>query len=229
VSDQLRVEKLADFGTGEPWVSGAYMGLTQTLVPMVPAFAKGRETFNLEMGEMFMTLGKAFQRLRQIHEMADDVPAIERESAYEDFYGSLWAAYKDRFPRALAALGKDIGFLYQQDAPFEKGAADLAAKQPSYAALVNLMRGYRITFQGALAYYRNEYLEHRENPADPKMLASFLRHDAAQETFDDVWQAIETITASCVVANLPPSLALVEIPESEREKSMPQRFRVTRV
>lgn len=222
----FRVETYADFGSAEPWAARAFLGPTQTLVPAIPAFAAGRDEFAEEMGEMFLTMAKAFQRLRQITAFTDDATALERESAYEDFYGSLWQAYKDRFPRALAALGIDIGFLFQADQQFEQGLALFSAKNPAYAALGELMRGYRRRFQTALAYYRNQYLEHRSDPVDPRMLASFYRSDSAQATFDDVWRAVETITASCIVAHLPARLALIEIPENQREKARPERFRL---
>ena len=138
----------------------------------------------------------------------------------------MWQAYKDRFQKALRALGVDFGFYWDNDSKFEKGAEALLAEQPQFAQLVDLMRDYRENFHNALGYYRNTYLEHRQTDVDPRMLQSFHRLEAAEDTFEKVWRAVEAIVAAIVVAHLPDPLVLVEIAEEERDPARPERFRV---
>jgi hypothetical protein len=222
--DDYVVEHYADFGSGEPWVARTILQ-SGTLVNAVPAFGETRQEFHNEMGEVFETLGMAFNSLREIRRaVGDGAPALDLAEAYARLYGFLWTAYKDRFQKALRALGYDFGFVWQDDRRFEAGASALLAKRPEFRELVDLVRRYRDDFQNALAYYRNEYLVHREMDADPRMLASFHNLDAAEDTFDRVWRAVEAIIAGVVVVELPPQFTLVEIPEEERDPDRPERF-----
>lgn len=196
------VEKYADFGSGEPWVARTILQ-AQTLVNVVPAFAETRDRFHLEMGETFEALGMAFNALNELGAAGSrGAPALEISGAYDRFYRQLWTAYKDRFQTALRALGYEFGYVWQNDQKFEAGVAQLVAQRPELGELMNLIRRYRQEFQNALAYYRNEYLEHRQD-ADPRMLASFQNLDAAKDAFDRVWRSIEAMVAGLVDAELP--------------------------
>lgn len=86
------------------------------------------------------------------------------------------------------------------------------------------MRRDRSDFQTKLSEYRNDYLEHRVETPDPNLIAKFHRLDSAEHMFENVWQAIEDYVALYVIANLPPTVRLIEIPEAERDPSRPTRF-----
>jgi hypothetical protein len=221
---EFKVEHYANFGTGEPWVARIVLGL-QELVYAVPAFGATREAFMNEFGEVFESLGMAFEELRRLRKLAaEEAPALDIARAYASLYGHLWQAYKDRFQAAMNALGLDIGFLFQNDANFEKRAAELVAARPELADIVDLMRRDRSDFQTKLSEYRNDYLEHRVEKPDPKLIAKFHRLDSAENTFENVWQAIEDYVALYVIANLPPAIQVIEIPEEQRDPSRPTRF-----
>jgi hypothetical protein len=224
--DEFKVEYYANFGTGEPWVARLVLGL-QELVYAVPAFGATRDAFMNELGEVFESLGMAFEELRSLRRRAAEqgAPALDVARSYASLYGYLWQAFKDRFQAAMKALGLDIGFLFQSDVNFEKWAAELVAAQPELADLVDLMRRDRADFQNKLAKYRNTYLEHRDEQPDPNMFASFHRLDSAETMFENVWQAIEDYVALYVIANLPPNIQLVEIPAEQRDPDRPTRFR----
>jgi hypothetical protein len=225
--DEFQVERYANFGSGEPWVARVLLQW-QSIINAVPGFGETREAFHLAQGEVFETLGMAFQALRKLRELVvKDAPALELAESYASLYGYLWQAYKDRFQTALGALGVDFGFYWSNDVTFEEGAAALVAERPELEGLVDLMRHYRQNFHNALAYYRNTYLEHRESNADRRMLESFHRLEAAEDTFEKVWRAIEAIVAGIVVANLPHGLVLVEIPEVNQATSRPERYRLS--
>jgi hypothetical protein len=223
----FEVERYADFGSGEPWVARVLLQW-QGLVNAVPAFGETRDAFHLAQGEVFETLGMAFHSLGKLRDsIAKDAPVLEIEEGYAAVYGYLWQAYKDRFQKALLALGFDFGFFWDKDAKFEKGAEAMVAAHPELASLIDLMRHYRSTFHNALGYYRNTYLEHRDAAkVDPRMLVSFHRLDAAEATFTNVWRAIEAIVAELVATHLPDGFSLVEIPEVQRDPARPERFRI---
>jgi hypothetical protein len=85
------------------------------------------------------------------------------------------------------------------------------------------MRNDRREWQNDLALFRNEHLEH-QRPVDRELLARFYRSDSAETAFENVWQAIEDITVQLLVPYLPPGIALVEIPDDERDPIVPRRF-----
>jgi hypothetical protein len=176
---EFKVEHYANFGTGEPWVARIVLGL-QELVYAVPAFGATREAFMNELGEVFESLGMAFEELRRLRKLvAEKAAALDVARAYASLYGYLWQAYKDRFQAAMKALGLDIGFLFQNDANFEKGAAELLAARPELADIVDLMRRDRSDFQTMLSKYRNDYLEHRVENPDANLIGKFHRLDSA--------------------------------------------------
>jgi hypothetical protein len=222
---EFKVEYYANFGTGEPWVARIVLGLKE-LVYAVPSFGATREAFMNELGEVFESLGMAFEELRDLRKLtAEDAPALDITRVYASLYGYLWQAYKDRFQAATKALGLDIGFLFQNDANFEKGATRLVAVRPELVDVINVMRRDRSDFQTKLSKYRNDYLEHRVEKPDPKLIAQFHRLDSAENTFENVWQAIEDYVALFVIASLPPAIRVIEIPEELRDPSRPTRFR----
>jgi len=200
------------------------MGLPR-IVKAVPAFASRREEFQAALGETYEALGMAFNDLGQIKRLAADqnAPVLDRTKAYENFYGHLWQAHKDRFQKLMRALGYDVGFLFQKDAKFEEGAAAFLVQHPELADLVEMMRRDRGDFQKRLGEYRNDYVEHRKE-FDPKLVEALHRADVAEVMFDNVWHAIEDNVALIVRALLPPQFQLVEIPEANRDRGAPERF-----
>jgi hypothetical protein len=221
---EFKVEKYADFGTSEPWLARIMMGLPR-LVNVVPAFVSRREAFQAALGETHEALAMAFNDLRRIQQLArdDSVPALDRTKAYENLYGHLWQAYKDRFQKLMRALGYEVGFLFQNDAAFEKGAAKFLEQHPELADLVEMMRRDRADFQKRLGEYRNDYIEHRKD-FDPKLFEALHSPGVAEVMFYNAWQAIEDNVALLVQALLPPQIQLVDIPEADRDPGAPERF-----
>jgi hypothetical protein len=223
--DGFEIAHYADFGTGEPWLARIMFGLPE-LVYAVPAFGERRAGFMEELGEVFYALGKSFEELRQLRlHLGTGAAELTVEKSYESFYGHLWRAYKDRFPRAMKALGLDIGFLFQKDAAFEKGVTELLDRRAELADLIGLMRRDRAEFQNVLAAYRNDYLEHRNRSIEPRLAATFHQLGSAQNMFENAWQAIEDYVVLFTIANLPPAIQVAEIPEDERDTLRPTRFR----
>jgi hypothetical protein len=73
--DEFLVEHYANFGTEEPWVARLMLGL-QDLVYAVPAFGATRDAFMNELGEVFESLGMAFEELRSLRKQAAGEGAV---------------------------------------------------------------------------------------------------------------------------------------------------------
>jgi hypothetical protein len=220
----MRIEPYANFGTGEVWVSRVMLGL---LAVVDATTVPNRDEVKEAIGAVFEALTAAFNDLRTLRDLVSrgDTPATEITAAYSGFYVHLWRAYKDRFQNSVPpVLGYDIGFLWGSDKTFESGATAFAAAHPEVdAGLLEMMRTDRRKWQNDLALFRNEHLEH-QRPVDRELLARFYRSDSAETAFENVWHAIEDITVQLLVPYLPPGIALVEIPEDERDPVVPRRF-----
>lgn len=220
----IKVTHYADFGSSEPWVARTILGLPD-LVNVVPAFAAGRDEFALQLGDTLQPLGMAFEEFLTLRERAPKPgPQLAILRTYTNLYSYLWQAYKDRFPRALKALGIDIGFAFQKETTSDAKAKALVAQRPELTDLVTCVQGDRGTFRDELAWCRNEVVEHRSEEPDAHRVASFHRLDSAETMFENVWQAIEDYTVLAVIANLPPALQVAEIPAPDRDPAVPKRF-----
>lgn len=221
------VRRYADFGTGEPWVARITLGLPD-LINALPTTPELREAFQTALGHLHEALGMAFNDLREVRRLAADAeaPELDRAQAYAGLYGHLLQAYKDRFQALTLTIGCDIGFQFQTQRNFETGATRLLEEHPEVDPdLIEMIRQDRTDWQGALARYRNDHWEHRKT-IDPKLVAVFHRPDSAATIFENVWQAIEDIVVLFLLRPLaPPGIALVDVPEGDRDPAMPKRFK----
>lgn len=223
----FKVEHLANFGTGEPWVTRLMVDLPAIVdVTTVENRDQTKEAF----AATFRALVDAYNDLRELRRIEADVnvPVSEREVAYSAFYVHLWRAFKDRFQREVpVALGYEIGFLWRSDKDFEAGAVRFLDDCPEIdPQLVAMMRDDRRTWANKLALFRNEGLEHKSE-LDPAFVASFYTLAAAELAFENVWRAIEDISVMLLVPHLAPGITLVEIPEAECDPAMPRRYGFT--
>jgi hypothetical protein len=220
----FKVEHLANFGTGEPWVTRLMVDLAAIVdVTTVDNRDQAKEAF----AATFRALVDAYNDLRELRRIEADttVPSSEREGAYSAFYVHLWRAYKDRFQKEVPAPhGYDLGFLWRGDSDFEAGAESFLAEYPEVdTQLVEMMRDDRRIWQSKLALFRNEHLEHKRE-LDPAFVATFYTLAAAELAFENVWQAIENISVILLVPHLALGVTLVDIPEADRDPAMPRRY-----
>jgi len=75
-----------------------------------------------------------------------------------------------------------------------------------------------------MAAFRNNVLEHKDE-TDHAAYAGRYEPAHAEQLFDRVWRTIADILAMLVSLHMPPRTKLVEIPEEERDKFRPRRFR----
>jgi hypothetical protein len=167
----------------------------------------------------------AFEHLKRIRaSVTQELPVLNRRQLYEDFTRVLWHGYKDLMPRAAALIGSNIGFLFQNDANFEKGLCvfkEAHPKLPSWFG--DHLRDQHKNWQNDLADFRNHYLEHREE--EPDRFQVFYQAEAAEAFFYCVWRTTADILVVLLSMNLFPGLGLDEIPVAERSALNPRRFR----
>jgi len=145
----------------------------------------------------------------------------DQQAEYVAFYNSIWWAYKDRFQLFMKELGFDIGFIFQDDKNFEKGAKKFVEDHPNASEFIEVARNDRKIWQNQLAIHRNALhsgdrrneKHDLDNPADARMI------------FDNVWQAIEEDFAYLGEKIMDEAWTLVEVPEEQRDETIPVRFK----
>jgi hypothetical protein len=219
----FKVEHLANFGTSEPWLARAYLGIAD-LIAATPLNADPKVTEAL--GNVFYGLVDAFNDLRRLRDLtADDkTPVSELNAAYSSFYGHVWRAYKDRFQAFVQTLGVDLGFLWKNDKEFNAIAPKFLLKHPVLGEVfMDMLADERATWQIKLAKFRNEHLEHHKDlPAG--FVEPFYTLQQAELSFQNVWQAMEDIAAHVIALQFPNGVTLVEIPEEQRDAGNERRF-----
>jgi hypothetical protein len=178
-----------------------------------------------ELGSLMVDcLMLAFVSLRELRKCFGDdtVPELTKTKHFNDMYGSLWTAYKDRMQKVTRLLHFDIGFLFQNDDKFAKGCTTFSAEHPEiHPDFFQLLKWNRGNWQSQLAKFRNEYLQHQT--LKPENVKTFYVLNAAERTFDCVWIAIEDIIGVLASTKLSPSVRLAELPDSRGTTAM-KRF-----
>jgi hypothetical protein len=218
----FQVEHLADFGSSEPWVARVMLGLSD-IIGATPL--NGNEDVRDALGEVFYALSDAFNDLRRLRQLtAVGAPRSEIDAAFSSFYVHLWRAYKDRFQKFIRTLGFDLGFLWKSAKDFNAIAPKFVAKHPNLdEAFLEMLADERRSWQDKFAAIRNDHLEHRK-PLPPEFIANFYKLDVAELMFSNAWEAMEDIAAILLSTLLPRSISLTEIPDGQRDPSVPKRF-----
>lgn len=222
----LKLEKVSDFGTQEPWVARISLSLLN-LVDNLPFDEKHKNEIKKWIFEIFTELDSAYSELLEVQKLEGDsnVAINTKKAKYQNLYSSLWRAYKDRFQKACAAIGYDIGFLFKDDKNFEKESVYFVRNHPEIKERFRkMLKIDRRIWQNGLSDFRNKYIEHKEIGESIEQI--FYKHDSAKNIFDNVWQAIEDTMVIFIAAKLKEPLTIVEIPEEKRDPACPERFKV---
>lgn len=224
--DVPRLEQVADFGSGEPFVARITIGIYELLDALEANETNKRSQIDA-LGEVSEELDYAFIALRKIQNKKRPLLVAERKKEYSNLYDHLWTAYKDRFQKLIDLIGFDIGFLFKNDRDFEKESTEYFHANKLPEKLRQMMKHDRKIWQNALGDFRNHYRQHRHISHEIEKV--WFNQDLAQKTFDNVWQAIEDVTVWLLQTKLEKStksLRIVEIPEATRDPACPRRFTV---
>lgn len=213
--------KLAsNFGTEEPFVSRVWIQ-TKEILKFIDL--PNNDEIDFRCDRIIEQLEIACIHLRRIEDQRNflRLPTFDQQAEYVAFYNSVWWAYKDRFQLFIKELGYDIGFIFQDDKKFEKGAVKFVKEHPNAAEFVDVARTDRKLWQNMLATHRNALhsgdrrneKHDPDNPADARMI------------FNNVWQAIEEGFAYLGEKVMDDAWTLIEVPEDQRDEDVPVRFK----
>lgn len=220
------VEKLSDFGTGEPWIARIMLGLPDLVdALMIPEDEK--QSIKDLILECALELHHAFESLSKIMEIENDknVAVLTKENQYQNIYSAIWRAYKDRMPKICKALGYDIdNFLFRKDEKsFLNASKEFLLANPSIdKEFIEMLGNDRKVWQNGLSEFRNNYIEH--NKIDKKVTEIFYKQESAEKSFENAWEAIEDIVTILVGSKLEPMLKIYQIPEAQRDPACPKKY-----
>ncbi len=223
--NEWKVLHYANVGSSEEFVeqfSGEFLELIGASSIVEP---KSQELKDAILTILMEGLIPAFEHLKKIRSsVGQEIPVLNRMQLYEDFSRVLWHAYKDLMPRATILLGFDVGFLFQNEANFEKGVAEFNRIHPSLIMNVcDQLRRQRINWQNGLGDFRNHYLEHRKE--EQAKFAKYYNPKQAEVLFDSAWRTMADIFPVFIESHFPRSHSIAEIPPNERDPSRRRRFR----
>jgi hypothetical protein len=237
---QPKLTKIADYGTGEPWVARTEMTMLEFL-PFIRTerhvdlgtsknvaadFDKKKEILTGKVMALAEELGQAFLALRQIRTVDDEFPTqLESVKAYRDLYSHLWIAYKDRFQKLMKDLGYDIGFVFQNDSGFEEKAINFLKTHPDVdPELMDRLREDKAGWHLALRTFRDDGEHNSSEPTFDGHPMHSLR--TAEVIFSNVWHAIEDVFICCMQDDFGRQLTIFEIPEGGRDPVIPKKYKV---
>jgi len=223
--NQWQVVHFANVGTSEEFIE-TFSGEFLELVDASHIHGAERDAVkNAIMTVLTEGLMPAFEHLRQIRaSVTTSLPELNRRQLYEDFARVLWHAYKDLFPKAARLLGFEIGFLFTEDADFEKGLAKFMSKAPALIVDVpGVLRRQRTNWQQGLRGFRNDFLEHRKK--DPAEFAAYYQPKTAEMLFDHAWRTMAELFPAFIEARFSPGWSIMEILKEERDPKRPRRWR----
>ena len=160
----------------------------------------------------------------------------ELRKEVETFLNGAVRALKQGMQEVTKALYVNIGFLFKKQQPFEKGLTVLGKSDPLLAAYLRETRKW----SERLLNHRNA-IEH-EGWMLPKVrymeVSGVIRAEEPKISGQNVSEFVpfimdrlscfvEEVTAHCLRIWMPESFSVTEIPLSQRESDIPQRFQVT--
>lgn len=217
---QWEIKLFSDIGVGEPFMSRLFIELPELLNSMQvinAAEIKKRDEAKEHLGCLMIDcLIPAFISLRELRKIFDDskVPELTKTKHFNDMYGSLWTAYKDRLEKVAKLLDFNIAFLYDNDKKFTEGCKTFASDHPLVDTnFCSLLKWHRDNWQNELARLRDKWIEHQV--LKPEDVKKFYNLKTANAIFDCVWLAIEDIVGFLAGAKLPHSVQLAELPDGK--------------
>jgi hypothetical protein len=222
----FRLQKVANFGTGEPWVARIQLGISEI---SMPAFStpEAHKEFNDAWFTAGLKLGEAFGTLVELRRITanPETPTLDLSRSYNSFYSLLWAAYKDRWQIAMKLMGFDMGFLFVAQSKFESKFAEFAVAHPNLPidAVKQMAIDDRQSWQNKLGNFRNQEIEHR---AGNQAVEFFANMKSAEVSFANVWHTMEDWAVSAIGESVKPPMYIFTIPKAERDPAKPQKFKL---
>lgn len=169
--------------------------------------------------EKLHTARNHYQKIKQ--PSFKDLTSSQQQDEYNELYGALWAAYKDRLQALLKEVGYDIGFMFQSPKEFEKNAAQFVEDHPGQSWLVDYARDIRDKWQNDFGNTRN-FTEHS---GDLRSLnTDYNDPETAKELFEVVCYVIEGVFALLSQEKLQRGWLVVIVNDDETVFGRGERF-----
>jgi hypothetical protein len=216
--------KFADVGTSEEFVRQMLEMFELLKGTMIPD--QQQEVVRDAFGDILTNgLTPAFLELRSIwSSVGADLPLVDKLQLYEDFARKLWKSYKDLLQRAAAAMGFEIGFLFQNEKNFEAGLKTFRGANPMLIeTFEEYLRATRKNWQNDLAKFRNGFLEHQEGARID--FVKYYDPPTAEALFNLVSRTIVDFLVCLMNLRLRAGVHIVEYDPNIHGPGWPDRFR----
>ena len=254
----LTIQKMANEGTSTPFIARMYLGLMR-LRDVIYTDAKDRLRFDKILDQTYSALMAARTTAKEISQKwelhsgkvaSGEIARYEKGNIHvdedlsrdlrrdvESFVYSAARAFKEGMRALGREMGKDIGFMFQKQAAYERSLQALQAIDP---ALAEYLRETRSSWSQRLVQTRNA-IDH-EGWALPrieykvrngKVGASQPLIDGQptlmfiDSMLDRLSCFVEDFTAHCLRCRMPRGVTITELPLADRPPESPERFRLT--
>jgi hypothetical protein len=154
----------------------------------------------------------------------------------ESFLNTATRVLKQGMQAVTSDLQVNIGFLFQKPAGFDAGIAILEKTDPDLAEYLRKTRDWSERLLGRRNAVEHEgwilppvtYVQKngRVNAIEPSIAGQPVSEFVAI-ILDRLACFVEELTAHCLQRQLPTGITITELPLADRDKEMPERFRVT--
>jgi hypothetical protein len=256
-STKFVVQKLTDEGSGSPFMARLYFGNLRLRDVVFPDYAK-RDIFDkpyhFVMDTLLNTRSTAKEIVQLVTEHFSKLAKGEvaqlrghtihiRESIdkklrkeIETFLNCAVRAFKQGMQEVTKTLEFNIGFLFQKQNPFEKGATVLEKSAPFLAAYLRETRKWSerllksrndIEHEGwMLAKIRYSAVSGVIVAEEPEITGQKVS-EFVMFILDRLSCFVEEVTAHCLQARMPEGFSVTEIPLCKRAPDIPERFQMT--
>lgn len=254
----LTIQKMAHEGTSTPFIARMYLGLMR-LRDVIYTDPKERSDFDKVLDQTYSALMAARTTAKEIRDeweahsrkvSSGEIARVERSNIHveedlnrdlrrhvESFVYSAARAIKEGMNTFGREMGKDIGFMFQKQATYERRMQSLLSTDP---ALADYLKKTRASWSERLIETRNaidhkgwalprvEYhvhdgkIEARQPLVDGQPTLEFVEF-----MLDRLSCFVEDFTAHCLQCRMPRGVAITELPHAERIAECPERFRLT--
>lgn len=254
----LTIQKLGDEGTSTPFIARIYLGLMRLRDAVYPDRAE-RLKFDEVLDQTYSALVAARTAASEINEMwsthtrkvasgeiarvekniirVDEDISRELRRHVESFVYSAARTLKEGMKHFGRNMGKDVGFMFQKSAAYERGLKTLESTD---LPLASYLRETRTSWSERLINVRNaidhdgwalprvEYQAHdgkveaRQPVIDGQLAVEFVG-----SMLDRLSCFVEEFVAHCLQCRMPQGVTITEIPVTERLPEAPERFRLT--